>query len=121
MLTKFEVPPTRAELMKLYKGTLSFQCAFLNMDLIGIRFLESQEIIVIQYRGAFKCGFIYEGEKFTNAQLLEAYDDAPKIYDDLQEYERKHHEFIELLVVRKHDYVFITEAEVQPKTPIKKL
>lgn len=121
MLTKSEIPPTRAQLMKIFRGTLSFQCSFINMDLVGIRFKKSQEIIIIQYRGSWKCGFIYEGDKFTNAQLLEAYNDAPISFDNLEDYERKHHEFIELMVPPKDDYVFITEALVKPKIPIKKL
>lgn len=113
MITKYsEISATRRDLMKLY-GFLSFQCIFINTDVVGIRFLQSNELVAIVYRGAYKCGFIYEGDKFTNAQLLEAYNDAPIDYNDLEAYEKKHREFIEIMVPRKDNYVFITEKEVQ--------
>lgn len=119
MKTKFsEIPPMRRDLMEKF-GFLSFQCIFINMDVVGIRFFESNEIIAIQYRGGWKCGMIYEGEKFSNALLLEAYNDAPINYNDLEEYEKTHSEFIEILIPRKDNYVFITEKEVQ-KEEIKK-
>lgn len=108
------IPPLRSELMKAF-GSLSFQCIFINMDIVGVKFKQSSEIIAIQYRGRWKCGMIYEGKVFNNAQILEAYNDVPEDYNDLADYEIAHQEFIEILIPQKDNYVFITEREVQKK------
>lgn len=109
-----QIPPSRASIMKTF-GYLSFECIFLNLDVVGILFRESNEIIAIQYRGGWKCGMIYEGGKFTNTQLLEAYDDVPVLYNDLQTYENSHSEYIEILIPKKDNYVFINERDVVKK------
>ena len=114
MAHKGEIPPFRSDLLKKF-GHLSFQCGLINLDIIGVRLLSSNETIAILYRGAYKCGWIYEGQKFTNQQVLQLYDDVPNSYNNLEEFEKRQKEFIEILIPQKDNYVFINEKLVNRK------
>lgn len=112
--------PTKKELMESF-GYLSFQCAFLNLDLIGIRLRKSYEIVIITYRGAKKTGFMYEGGKLTKEDIDEVYGDVPEDYNELETtYERNFGHLVEILKPRKDMYVWINENEISKIVKTKK-
>ncbi|WP_336689404.1 MULTISPECIES: hypothetical protein [unclassified Chryseobacterium] len=111
-------PPFKADLKKHF-GYLSFNCTLINLDLVGIRFIKSGEVVVITYRGNRKTGFIYEGEVFNEKQVLRAYRDAPDSWNDLKEYEEAFEGKVEVLAPVKDNYVFINDMEVRPNQPLK--
>ena len=108
-------PPLRSELKEKF-GYLSFNCTLINLDLVGIRILKSYETVVILYRGAYKVGFIYEGDQLTKEHLDRVYSDVPVNWNHLAEYERKFEGLIEILGPPRDNYVFISDQEVIKKT-----
>lgn len=107
-------PPSRTEL-KQHFGYLSFNCTLINLDIVGIRLMRSGEVVVITYRGNRKTGFIYEGDKLNNAQVLRIYTDVPDTWNDLKNYEKAYEDRIEILNPLKDNYVFISEQEIAEK------
>ena len=109
--TKTEFPLLKESLMKDF-GYISFQLVLANVDVIGIRILKTQELVVITFRGAWKTGFIYEGGKLSPEQVYRVFSDVPEDRNHLPEYEKKMVEKVEVLIPPKHNYVFVNEREV---------
>ncbi|AZA93020.1 Uncharacterised protein [Chryseobacterium nakagawai] len=109
-----EFPPSRSDL-KDHFGYLSFNCTLINLDIVGIRLVNSGEVVVITYRGNRKTGFIYEGDKLNEAQVMRTYSDVPETWNDLQSYEKAYEGRIEILNPLKDNYVFISEQEIIEK------
>lgn len=114
MASTGEIQPFRDQLKEKF-GHLSFQCGFINMDIVGVKLLTSNETIAILYRGAWKCGWIYEGAKLTPNHVMQLYNDVPESYNDLEQFENTRKEFIEILIPKKDNYVFISDKEVTRK------
>ncbi len=113
-MEKSHFPPSRSDLKKHF-GYLSFNCSLINLDVIGIKLIKSGEVVVITYRGNRKTGFIYEGEKLTEAQVLRTFSDVPETYNDLEKYEMEYEGRIEILAPPKDNYVFINDQEIKRK------
>lgn len=106
------VPPSKAWL-KEHFGAISFQLAFANLDLIGIRLKKSGEVIIITYRGAKKTGFIYEGDALTTEDVFQIYNDVPKSWNDLLKvYDEKFGHLVDILAPHKDLYVWLNENEI---------
>lgn len=115
MKTKFaSFPPLKSDLKKHF-GYLSFNCTLINLDIVGIKLLNSNEVVVITYRGNKKTGFIYEGEKLNSKQVCAVFNDVPDEWNLLEEYEREYDGRIEVLAPPKDNYVFISEKEISEK------
>lgn len=112
-----EFQPLKNQLKEKF-GYLSFECGFINLDVIGVKLLASNEVIAILYRGAWKCGWIYEGDKLSPDHVMQLYNDVPNSYNDLEVFEKQRESAIEILIPRKDNYVFINDKEVQ-KTKLK--
>jgi hypothetical protein len=87
------------------------------IDVIGIRIVKSGEYVIILYRGAWKVGFIYEGEKLTEKQILRVFSDVPNNANDLKNYRKEYDGKVEILTPKKDNYVFIGEYLVQKVKP----
>lgn len=105
------VPPSKKALRDGF-GFLSFNTAFINLDIVVVQFIESGEYLVLLYRGARKVGYLYEGEKFTPKQVFSAYNDAPDNYNELDDYASAYENRIDVAVPIPEKYVFINEQEV---------
>ena len=105
------LPPFKSELKKAF-GFLSFQCGLINMEYVGIRLLKSYEVVIILFRGHEKVGWVYEGLKFSPQQVLQIYEDVPGNFNELEAYEKKLADKIEILVPEKENYVFISDREI---------
>lgn len=115
MITKYaNWAPYKSDIRKAH-GYLSFHCALINLDTIGIRLLKSGEVIVIFYRGAWKRGYMYEGDKISNEQVFKVFNDVPLSFNDLEAYENEYEGRIEILAPARDNYVFINEMEVVKK------
>lgn len=111
-------PPFKSDLKKDF-GYLSFQCGLINLDLIGIRLKKTWDVLVVFYRGGLKVGWVYDYGELPQETILKIYNDAPENYNDLEAYETKFKDWIEILVPPKDNYVFISEKEVTPYKPKK--
>jgi len=106
------VPPDKNWLREKF-GSISFQLAFANLDLIGIRLKKSGEVIIITYRGARKTGWIYEGEILTPQDIFQIYCDVPNNWNDLLNvYEAKFGHLVDILAPHKDLYVWLNENEI---------
>ena len=115
MRTKFaQWPPYKSCIRKAH-GYLSFNCSLINLDVVGISLLKSKEVVVIYYRGAWKRGYLYEGDKLSPQQVFKIFCDVPESADDLEKYEKEYEGRIEILVPPRDNYVFINEMEVVQK------
>lgn len=90
-----------------------FQRSLTNIDVIGIRSKKSYETVMIQFIGAWKVGFIYEGGELSEEQVLQVYKDVPSNINDLKYYEAKYQDKVDILVPKKDKYVFIGERVVE--------
>lgn len=107
-------PPSKNDLRNHF-GYLSFNCTLINVDIVGVKLLNSSEIVVITYRGNRKTGFIYEGEKLTSNQVFAVFNDVPYEWNDLEKYEAAYPGRIEILAPAKDNYVFINDIEIIKK------
>jgi hypothetical protein len=108
-----EIPLLKADLMKAF-GYISYQLIFANLDAVGIWIKSSGEVVVITYRGKKKSGFIYDSGDLPEETVLEIYKDTPDDYNNLQAHEKAQDGKIEILVMPKNNYVFVSEKEVKP-------
>jgi len=109
-----DFPPYKWQLKEIF-GALSFNCALINLDIIGIRMVLSGEVIVIAYRGSQKIGYFYEGDKLSAKAVFNGYNDVPTDWNELEAYEKEYEGRIELLVPPKDNYVFINDIEISKK------
>lgn len=94
---------------------MAFQFPLINVHVIGIRIKKSYEVVFILYISASKVGFIYEDGGLTENQVLYVYKDVPENYNDIERYEYKNQEKLEILYFAKDNYVFIGERLVEKK------
>lgn len=112
--------PTKKELMN-WCGYLSFHCALMNLDFVGIRSRKSGETVLITYRGGYKTGSIYEGGNLTREDVNQFFLDAPDYSEDFEtDYLPKYGHLVELYYPRKDMYVWINENEIAPVKTTKK-
>lgn len=111
--TYADFPPFRSDLKKEY-GYLSFQCALVNVDVVGIRSKRHFDIVIITFRGQHKTGFIYEGNRMTQEQVLEAFNDVPNDRNNLEEYIKNFGDRVDVLIPIKNNFVFVDDETVQP-------
>lgn len=109
-----QFPPYRSDIKKHF-GYLSFNCTLINLDIVGIKLIKSGEVVVITYRGNRKTGFMYEGDKLTEAQVLRTYTDVPPTWNELAKFEDEYQGRIEILMPLRDNYVFINEKEIRQK------
>lgn len=110
---KSDFPVSKKELKEMF-GYLSFQTIFINMDIVGIRAVKTGEIVYILYRGAWKIGFIYEGNALSPNDVQWIYNDVPSNYNDLDQWEMERDGRVEILLPHGDNYVFINDKEVEP-------
>lgn len=103
-----DFPFMREEIKKQF-GYLSFQCIFMNLDVVGIHILKSGQFIAIQYRGATKVGFIYEMEGLTNEKLLRIYQDVPENKNHLANWAKALVGKVDIYYPPKDNYVFVSD------------
>lgn len=113
-----DFPPYKWQLKEAF-GTLSFHCSLINIDIVAIRLIENQEIIILSYRGKHKVGYIYEGTKLTARAAFNAFNDAPEDYNDLERYSKAYEGRIEVLEPPKDNYVFINDMEISKENNVK--
>ncbi len=108
-----DFPPFRSELKKAF-GYLSFQCALVNIDVIGIRLKKTYDIVVILFRGKRKIGWLDESSNLDQETVLKIYNDVPEDRNLLHEYEEKFGKWVEILLPEKNNYVFVSDDTVKP-------
>ena len=102
-MIKTEFPTNRAELKEQF-GYLSFQCTFINTDVVVVRSRRTYKYVLITYCCGRKTGFICE---------------VPSNYNDLDQWETQNEERLELLVPNTHNYVFIDDKVIREVIKIK--
>lgn len=114
MRTKFaQWSPLKKDIKESH-GYLSFNCSLINLDVVGIRIIDSGEVIVVFYRGPNKLGYMYEGEKLNEVQAFNLFKLVPENYNDLEEFEKMDGR-VDILAPPRDNYVFINDREVIEK------
>ena len=111
-MIKTDFPRNRAELKELF-GYLSFQCTFINTDVVVVRSRRTYKYVLITYCCGRKTGFICEDETLQWEKAFEIFKEVPSNYNDLERWERENSERIELFKPPKDDYVFIDDKLVR--------
>lgn len=111
-MIEMEYPLTKQMLREQF-GYLSFQCIFMNMDVITVKSLKTSRCVMITYCGAWKSGLICWDETLQWEKAFRIFQEAPSNYNDLERWERENSERIELFKPPKDDYVFIDDKLVR--------
>ncbi|WP_315055186.1 hypothetical protein [Chryseobacterium indoltheticum] len=100
--------------IKASHGYLSFNCTLINLDVVGVRIIDSGEVVIIFYRGPDKTGYMYEGERLNDIQVFNLFKIVPDNYNDLEAFEKMDGR-VEILAPPRDNYVFINDMEVVQK------
>ena len=111
-MIKTEFPTNRAELKEQF-GYLSFQCTFINTDVVVVRSRRTYKYVLVTYCCGKKTGFICEDETLQWEKAFEIFKEVPSNYNDLDQWEEQNEERLELLVPNTHNYVFIDDKVIR--------